>query len=172
MENKIKEIEKKLKELSLELQELKKEEEQEEYNSKMVTYRIIEKWEREELKKEEEQEEYIESPFFSDSCFNVDLIVNKKQTLQYYSQTNTYNVRHNNNKEYKLRVRKTPTPFDKLEVGKFYVVYDYEGDLDSVITNISKYKLYLGNGEYVTYNNGFREHFLKWEYSHEVFLVE
>ena len=144
MENKIIEIENKLKELSSQLEELKK----------------------------EQEEDYIESPFLSDYCFNIGLIVNKKQTLNYYSVTNTYLVSHNNNNKYKLKVRKNPTPFDKLEVGKFYVVYHYDDFLDSVITNISKYKLYFGNGEYVTYNNGFRQDYFKWKYWHEVCLVE
>ena len=110
--------------------------------------------ELEELKKEE----YIESPFFSDSRFFIDLIVNKKQTLHHYSL--------------KLKVRKTPTPVDKLEVGKFYVVYDSENYLSEVINYTSYYKLYLGNGKYVSSNDAFREHSLKWEYWHEVLLLE
>ena len=146
MENKIKEIEKKLKELSLELEELKKE--------------------------EVKEEEYIEIPFLSDYCFNIGLIVNKKQTLNYYSQTNTYIVSHNNNNKYKLKVRKTPTPVENLEVGKFYLVHKDDSDLDSIISHITNYKLYLGNGEYVFYNNGFRQDDFIWKYWHEVCLVE
>ena len=147
MDNKIKEIENKLKELSSQL---------------------------EELKKEEQEEDYIESPFHSDPVFvHIDLQVNNKQTLKYNLLTNTYNVRSNTQSRYKLKVRKTPTPQNKLEVGKFYVVYDCDGDLHSMINDISRYKLYLGNGEYVFYNNGFTENDSYWKYWHEVVcLVE
>ena len=128
-----------------------------------------------EIKTLKEQEyEYIKSPFKSD-CWNDDvksLIVNDKQTL-YYGEDTFRVVDIKKGELYNLKVCVTPTPKDKLEIGKWYVASDKPISKDK-IDEIENYHLSLGVGEYVFYSDD--GSFIKdnncWKYWHEVVLDE
>ena len=137
----------------------------------------IEELKQKVLELDKEEEGFVKVPdikFVNTGGNTLGLVFNHDKATVYYYISDKIWLVDSVDKNYlsNVKVRKEPTPVDELEVGKWYVVSDY--DFEPHVKDRERFKLYLGGCEYVKVSDseGVEVHDCNWKYWHEVVVDE